>query len=58
MNWLVVEILVIGIVAAVLFVVVDKNEQHFPHATLLKTAILVVGGVTILHKLSLLRGMI
>jgi hypothetical protein len=48
------EVLVIGFVAALLFVVVDKNEQHFPHATLLKTAILAVGALAIIHKLILL----
>jgi hypothetical protein len=55
--WIGIEGLVIGFLTVILFFIVDKYERHFPYATLLKTAILVVGGVTILHILNLLLGM-
>ena len=55
--WIGIEGLVIGFLTVILFFIVDKYERHFPYAALLKIAILVVGGVTILHILSLLLGM-
>jgi hypothetical protein len=55
--WIGIEGLVIGFLTFILFFIVDKHERHFPYAALLKIAILVVGGVTILHILSLLLGM-
>ena len=58
MMWLNLEVLVIGFVTFFLFSVVHEFEQHFPHATLLKIAILGVGAVAILHKFSLMWEMI
>jgi hypothetical protein len=50
-----IEVVVIGFVGAILFLVVDKFERS-PMANLLKFLILVVGGVAILHKLHPLLG--
>jgi hypothetical protein len=55
--WIFIEGLVIGFLTVILFFTVDKYERHFPYAALLKIAILVVGGVTILHIFNLLLGM-
>jgi hypothetical protein len=55
--WIFIEGLVIGFLTVILFFIVDKYERHFPYAALLKIAILVVGGVTILHIFNLLLGM-
>jgi hypothetical protein len=55
--WIGIEGLVIGFLTVILFFIVDKYERHFPYAALLKIAILVVGGVTILHIFNLLLGM-
>jgi hypothetical protein len=55
--WIGIEGLVIGFLTFILFFIVDKYERHFPYAALLKIAILVVGGVTIIHIFNLLLGM-
>ena len=56
-TWIYIEGLAIGLLTVFLLFIVEKYERHFPYATLLKTAILVVGGVTILHIFNLLLGM-
>jgi ABC-type transport system involved in cytochrome c biogenesis permease subunit len=56
-TWIYIEGLAIGLLTVFLFFIVEKYERHFPYATLLKIAILVVGGVTIIHIFILLLGM-
>jgi hypothetical protein len=43
--------LIIGVVGAILFLLVDRYEPNGPMARLLKFRILFVAGVAILHKL-------
>jgi hypothetical protein len=50
------DALIIGFVAAVLFLLVDKYEREGPMARLLKFLLLFVAGVAILHKLQPLLG--
>lgn len=54
MTRLIIEVFVTGFITFFLFSVVHEFEQHFPRATLLKTAILVVGALAIIHKLILM----
>jgi hypothetical protein len=51
-----IDALIIGFVAAVLFLLVDKYEREGPMAQLLKFLLLFVAGVAILHKLQPLLG--
>jgi hypothetical protein len=52
-----IDALIIGFVAAVLFLLVDKYEREGPMARLLKFLLLFVAGVAILHKLQPLLGL-